>query len=49
MLFYNREREIKELKAILSGEPNLVYFVYGTVRLQSRLLWHAVRDVVGKE
>ena len=31
MPFYNREREIKQLKAILSGEPNLVYFVYGPI------------------
>ena len=31
MPFYNREKEIKQLKAILSGEPNLVYFVYGPI------------------
>jgi len=29
--FVNREREIRELKAILSGRPNLVYFVYGPI------------------
>ena len=31
MPFYNREKEIKELKAVLSGEPNLVWFVYGPI------------------
>ncbi len=31
MAFYNREKEIKELKAVLSGEPNLVWFVYGPI------------------
>ncbi len=31
MPFYNREREIKQMKALLSGEPNLVYFVYGPI------------------
>jgi len=31
MPFYNRERYIKEMKAVLSGEPNFVYFVYGPI------------------
>ena len=31
MPFYNREKEIREVKAVLSGEPNLVYFVYGPI------------------
>ncbi len=31
MPFYNREKEIEELKAVLSGEPNLIYFVYGPI------------------
>ena len=29
--FVNREKEKKELKAILSGRPNFVYFVYGPI------------------
>ncbi len=29
--FVNREKEKKELKAVLSGRPNLVYFVYGPI------------------
>ncbi len=31
MRFYNREKEIREVKAVLSDEPNLVYFVYGPI------------------
>ncbi len=31
MRFYNRETEIKNLKIILSDEPNLIYFVYGPI------------------
>ncbi len=31
MRFYNRGKEIKEMKAVLSEEPNLVYFVYGPI------------------
>ena len=29
--FVNRERELREVKALLSGRPNLVYFVYGPI------------------
>ena len=29
--FINREREKRELKAVLSGRPNLIYFVYGPI------------------
>ena len=29
--FVNREKEKKELKAVLSGRPNFVYFVYGPI------------------
>ena len=31
MKFYNREKDIKRLKAVISGDPNLVYFVYGPI------------------
>ncbi len=31
MRFYNREEEIRKTKAVLSDEPNLVYFVYGPI------------------
>ncbi len=29
--FVNREKEIRQIKALLSGRPNLVYFVYGPI------------------
>ncbi len=29
--FVNREKELKELKGLLSGRPNFVYFVYGPI------------------
>lgn len=31
MPFYNREKKIEEMKIVLSGEPNFVYFVYGPI------------------
>ncbi len=31
MPFFNREKDIKRMKAVLSGEPNLVWFVYGPI------------------
>ncbi len=31
MPFYDREEDIRRIKAVLSGEPNLVYFVYGPI------------------
>ena len=31
MSFFNREGDIRRMKSVLSGEPNLVYFVYGPI------------------
>jgi AAA+ ATPase superfamily predicted ATPase len=31
MKFFNREREIKEILSILEGEPNIIYFIYGSI------------------
>ena len=31
MPFFNREEDIRRMRAVLSGEPNLVYFVYGPI------------------
>ena len=31
MPFFNREGDIRRVKSVLSGEPNLVYFVYGPI------------------
>ena len=34
--FVDRERERRELRAALSGRPNLVYFVYGPINSGKR-------------
>ncbi|ACX72177.1 ATPase [Methanocaldococcus vulcanius M7] len=31
MKFFNREREINEILSILEREPNLIYFIYGSI------------------
>ena len=31
MKFFNREKEIKQITSILEGEPNLIYFIYGSI------------------
>jgi AAA+ ATPase superfamily predicted ATPase len=31
MKFFNREKEIKEILSILEGEPNIIYFIYGSI------------------
>ncbi len=31
MSFFNREKEVAEIKAILSGEPNIIWFFYGPI------------------
>ena len=31
MSFFNREEDIRLMKSVLSGEPNLVYFIYGPI------------------
>jgi len=31
MKFYDREEDVRRMKAVLSGDPNLVYFVYGPI------------------
>ena len=42
--FVNREKEIKEVKAILSGRPNFVYFVYGPINSGKTALLMKVID-----
>ena len=49
MLFYNREKEIKEMKVVLSGEPNLVYFVYGPINSGKTVLLMKVFEDLSKE
>jgi AAA+ ATPase superfamily predicted ATPase len=31
MKFFNREKEINQITSILEGEPNLIYFIYGSI------------------
>ena len=31
MKFFNREKEINQIISILEGEPNLIYFIYGSI------------------
>lgn len=46
MPFYNRKKEIKELRAVLSGEPNLVWFVYGPINSgKTALLMNVFEDL----
>ena len=42
--FVNREKEIKQLRAVLSGRPNLVYFVYGPINSGKTALLLKVLD-----
>jgi len=47
--FVNREKEIKEVKAILSGRPNLVYFVYGPINSGKTTLLMKVCEELSEE
>ncbi|AAB98833.1 hypothetical protein MJ_0821 [Methanocaldococcus jannaschii DSM 2661] len=31
MKFFNREKEINKILSIIEGEPNLIYFIYGSL------------------
>ena len=42
--FVDRERERRELRAVLSGRPNLVYFVYGPINSGKTALLMRVFD-----
>ena len=44
MAFYNREGDIRRVRAVLSGEPNLVYFVYGPINSGKTALLMKVLD-----
>ena len=46
MPFYNREDDIRRMKAVLSGEPNLVYFVYGPINSGKTALLNHVFDLL---
>ena len=47
--FVNREKEIREVKAILSGRPNFVYFVYGPINSGKTALIIRVAEELPKD
>ena len=47
--FVNREKEIREVKAILSGRPNFVYFVYGPINSGKTALLMKVCEELSEE
>ena len=49
MPFYNREDDIRRMKAVLSGEPNLVYFVYGPINSGKTVLLIKVFEELPQE
>ena len=49
MVFYNREEDIRRMQAVLSGDPNLVYFVYGPINSGKTALLMKVLDELPEE
>ena len=49
MVFYNREDDIRRMKAVLSGDPNLVYFVYGPINSGKTALLMKVLEELSDE
>ncbi len=49
MPFFNREENIKQMKAILSGEPNLLWFVYGPINSGKTALLMKVFEELSEE
>ena len=47
--FINREKKIREVKAILSGRPNFVYFVYGPINSGKTALLMKVCEELSEE
>jgi len=46
MKFYDREEDIRRMKTVLSGDPNLVYFVYGPINSgKTALLMKIAREL----
>jgi AAA+ ATPase superfamily predicted ATPase len=45
MKFFNREKEIKEITSILEGEPNQIYFTYGSINSgKTTLINHIINE-----
>jgi len=49
MVFYNREEDIRRMQAVLSGDPNLVYFVYGPINSGKTALLMKVLEELPEE
>ena len=49
MVFYNRQDDIRRMKAVLSGDPNLVYFVYGPINSGKTALLMKVLEELPEE
>jgi len=49
MAFYNREEDIRRMRAVLSGDPNLVYFVYGPINSGKTALLMKVLEELPEE
>ncbi len=49
MVFYNREDDISRMKAVLSGDPNLLYFVYGPINSGKTALLMKVLEELPEE
>jgi AAA+ ATPase superfamily predicted ATPase len=48
MPFFNREEDIKQVKAVLSGEPNFIYFAYGPINSGKTALLTKVLEELSK-
>jgi len=45
MKFFNREKEINKILSILEGEPNLIYFIYGSINSgKTSLIKHIIEN-----
>ncbi|AIJ04861.1 ATPase [Methanocaldococcus bathoardescens] len=45
MKFFNREKEINEILSILEGEPNSIYFIYGSINSgKTTLIKHIIEN-----
>jgi len=49
MVFYNREEDIRRMQAVLSGDPNLLYFVYGPINSGKTALLMKVLEELPEE
>jgi AAA+ ATPase superfamily predicted ATPase len=49
MPFFNRERELNQLKAVFEGEPNLIYFVLGPINSGKTALLMKVFEELSRE